>query len=628
MTTNKLPEAALFYAQRLDWAVFPLKPESKAPATAHGFKDASRDADTIRAWWQRTPNANIGLRTGDVFVLDFDAHKPDYNGAELLDMLLEEYPTATADTARGGVHLFFSLRPGLQLTNTSGSLPRGVDVRGHGGYVALAPSVFAHDGGQGVYTWRKRLEPWTVALAPVPLFVVDLILAAAEAGKRPDGKHADDVIATFNQAHRIADILTAHGYQVGRASGGLTRLRRPGGDSPSVVVSLVNGTERSYHHSTSDALRTNGHARDAFDVWTQLEHGGDAKQAYKAAKQAQGKWTDDKSPKGNRTAPKGNGTVTTAKDAGANIDGGKHDLGNAQFALDRHAGKFAYSEALGWLYHTGTHWSTDTAEAKVHAAMVDALKARCTLALKQNDLDLLKVATPTAKYTRDALYHFKHMVTVPTSTFDAEKHLLNCQNGVVDLRSGELVTHSPSDRFTYCVTTDYKPGERSNLWEDLLLDWFQDDHEVMLYLQRAMGYTITGETREECLFYLHGPGRSGKGTLVNSIAGLLGAPLAQGVAFSAFTNTGDTQNFRLAPLRAARMVTASESKRGERLNEAIVKQLTGRDSIQAAHKYGQPFTFTPMFKLWLMSNEPPRGDVDDDAFWYRVRLFTLTGMCQ
>lgn len=613
--TVKLPEAATFYAQRLDWAVFPLKPEAKTPATAHGFKDASKDLDTIRTWWQRTPNANIGMATGAVIVLDFDAHKPDYAGGELLDMLLEDYPTATADTARGGVHLFFAQRPGLQLTNASGSLPKGVDVRGHGGYVAMPPSVYAWDGQTGVYKWRAGREPWNVQLAPLPLFVVDLILAPSEAGKRPDGKRADDVIATFNRTHRIADILTAHGYEVGRASGGLTRLRRPGGTSQSVLVSAVNGTERSYHFSTSDALRTNGHARDAFDVWTQLDHGGDAKQAYRAAKQAQGKWTDPKPPKGNGAA---------TKDAGAGFDGGKHDLGNAQFALDRHAGKFAYSDSLGWLYHTGTHWDGDAAEAKVHGAMVDALKARCGLALKQNDLDLLKAATPTAKHTRDALYHYRHMVTVPTSTFDAEKHLLNCQNGVVDLRTGELVTHSPSDRFTYCVGTDYKPGETSELWERLLLDWFDGDFEVMLYLQRAMGYTITGESKEECLFYLYGPGRSGKGTLVNTVAGLLGAPLAQGVQFNAFTGGGDSQNFRLAPLRNARMVTASESRKGERLREDLVKQVTGRDAIQAAHKYGQPFTFTPQFKLWFMSNDMPRGDVDDDAFWYRVRLFTLS----
>jgi len=632
MNTNKLPEAALFYAQRLSWAVFPLKPEAKTPATAHGFKDAATDPKTVRAWWQRTPNANIGMATGGVLVLDFDAHKPDYNGADLLDMLLEEYPTATADTARGGVHLFFAQRPGVQLTNATGSLPKGVDVRGHGGYVAMPPSVYTWGGQTGAYSWRAGREAGNVQLAPVPLFVVDLILAPAEAGNRPDGKRADDVIAEFNRTHRIADMLTAHGYTVGKHAGSFTRLARPGkpASETSLVIAVVNGAERSYHHSTSDALHTDKHARDAFDVWTHLEHGGDAKQAYIAAKQAQGKWTDAKPPKGSGTATAGGAANRNGdggkrnETGGASFDGGKHDYGNACFALEHAGACFAYTDALGWLTWTGTHWDGDTAEAQVHGAMVDALQTRCTLALQQNDLDGLKAATPTAKHTRDALYHFRHLVTVPTGTFDTEAHLLNTLSGVVDLRTGELATHEPSNRFTYCVPTHYKPGETSELWERLLLDWFNQDHEVMLYLQRAMGYTLTGESKEECLFFVHGPGRAGKGTLVNTVAGLLGAPLAQGVQFNAFTNTSDAQNFRLAPLRNARMVTASESRKGERLNEAIVKQVTGRDAIQAAHKYGQPFTFTPQFKLWLMSNDLPRGDVDDDAFWYRVRLFTLT----
>ena len=329
-------------------------------------------------------------------------------------------------------------------------------------------------------------------------------------------------------------------------------------------------------------------------------------------------------PTNGHASSNGNGAgpaKTTAADAFAK---GSNDLGNAQFAFEHYGAHFAYTEALGWLHHVGTHWEREAAEAKVHGAVVEALKERCALALAGHDLDMLRAATPSAKHTRDALFHFRHMATVPTRQFDTAGHLLNCKNGVVDLRTGDLVAHTPSDRFTYCVNTEYIPGERSELWERLLLDWFGGDHDVILYLQRAMGYTVTGENREECLFYMHGPGRAGKGTLVNSVAHLLGAPIAQAVDFDAFTSDNDAQNFRLAPLRAARMVTASESKKGRSMNEKTVKNITGGDTIQAAYKHRDPFTFSPTFKLWMMSNDVPRGDVDDDAFWYRVRLFTLT----
>ena len=219
---NKLPDAALFYAQKLHWAIFPLRTHDKKPATEHGFKDASRDLDTVRAWWQRTPSANVGLATGEAVVLDFDSYKPDFEGGALLDMLLEEYTTPTVDTPRGGVQLYFAQRPGLQLGNASGNLPKCVDVGGLGGYVALPPSIFTDNdpdssffGKTGTYTWRKGLEPWNAQLAPLPLFVVELILARGEPEKRPSGEAQDDVIAEFNRTHRIADMLTAHGYTVG-----------------------------------------------------------------------------------------------------------------------------------------------------------------------------------------------------------------------------------------------------------------------------------------------------------------------------------------------------------------------------------------------------------------------------
>ncbi len=308
------------------------------------------------------------------------------------------------------------------------------------------------------------------------------------------------------------------------------------------------------------------------------------------------------------------------------IDRGKHDLGNAYFAYQQDGKHVMYTDGLGWLFWTGTHWETDTAAARVHRIITHALKERCRIALakEDTDTDLLKAATPSARHTRDATYHFQHLVTRSTEDFDNIPHLLNCKNGVVDLQTGDLVAHDSSNRFTYCVPTEYTPGERSELWERLLLDWFLGNHDLIQYVRRAMGYSITGETREECLFYLRGPGRAGKGTLVNTPTQILGHELAKGIQFDAFTVANDAQNFRLAPLRNARFVSASESKQGERLDEALVKQLTGRDPINAAFKFKTPFTFIPRFKVWLLSNYAPRGDTDDSAFWYRVRLLQMT----
>ncbi len=321
------------------------------------------------------------------------------------------------------------------------------------------------------------------------------------------------------------------------------------------------------------------------------------------------------------------GAPTTADDRRRKLllNEERNDLGNATCVAATRGAGFLHTDAFGWMQWTGTHWQRDAAEAAVHGAVVDTLKARCILGAQTQNTDLIKATAPSAKHTKDALYHLRHMMTVTSSEFDAVTYLLNVKNGVVDLRNGEMAAHEPGNRFTYCIPVDYEPGNQSAMWQGLLLDWFEGNHEMALYVQRCLGYSVTGETREECAFYVHGPGRSGKGTLVNTVVGLLGTELARGVKFDLFTDArNDPQGFRWAPLRAARMIAASESKKAERINEGLMKQVTGRDKMDAAHKYHEPFSFFPKFKIWLMSNYPPRGDVDDDSFWNRFRVIRMT----
>jgi putative DNA primase/helicase len=132
------------------------------------------------------------------------------------------------------------------------------------------------------------------------------------------------------------------------------------------------------------------------------------------------------------------------------------------------------------------------------------------------------------------------------------------------------------------------------------------------------------------MFYLVGErGRNGKGTMINGVADIIGQPLAQAVTMKAFTNkTADPQGFLIAPLHNSRMVIASEKSRGLTLDEELLKTVTGRDSIQVAFKGRDPFPFTPKFKLWLMANNPPRGDTSDDAFWSRMRPIIMPNSYQ
>lgn len=305
---------------------------------------------------------------------------------------------------------------------------------------------------------------------------------------------------------------------------------------------------------------------------------------------------------------------------------GAHDEGNAQCVSLRHAGKFVQNDALGWMFYDGTRWVLDGAEAALDRAIVDTLTARIDAALKSGKADrygeLIKKALPTSGKVSAAKHLLSSLVYAPTSAFDTNPDLLNCKNGVVNLKTGALTPHSPAQRFTHCATVDYTPKANYAKWTKWLLDAVGGNESVVLWLQMAVGYSLTGHTREEVLFYLYGPPRSGKGTFTETLIALLDSPLAKEVNFGTFTaqRTGDSQNFDLAPLRPCRVVFASESNAYERFNEAKVKALTGGNEIYCAFKHRDHFSYRPQFKIWLSSNQPVNADPDDDAVWGRLRV--------
>lgn len=300
---------------------------------------------------------------------------------------------------------------------------------------------------------------------------------------------------------------------------------------------------------------------------------------------------------------------------------GADDDGNSRCVAALYPGQFLHCDALGWLAWDGAKWAAG-AESALDGAIKATLKTRRLAAVAAEREAIVKASTPSARRVRDAGFMLGSLLSAPVESFDAPAHLLNCQNGVVNLATGELVAHDPqADRFTYSVNAKYDPQADRGEWLAFLRQTIGADDDMLRFLQMSVGYSLTGETQEECLFYVHGPARSGKGTFAETLLALLGAPLALAADFSTFTEQkNDVQNFALAALRPARLVIASESERYTALNPAKIKNLTGGDSITAAHKFRDAFTFRPRFKMWLFSNWPVNVDVDDDAAWYRLRV--------
>lgn len=301
---------------------------------------------------------------------------------------------------------------------------------------------------------------------------------------------------------------------------------------------------------------------------------------------------------------------------------GAHDEGNARCVHIHHGGKFLHSDALGWLQHTRTHWIMEGGEAAVERAITETLIERAEISLKSGapDSELIKRCIPNSNRVQGAKAQLRSLVSVSANEFDAEPDYLNCKNGVVDLRTGEIEPHRSSQRFMHCTATDYDQGADQSAWVNWLTSAVGANAEN--WLQMAVGYSLTGHTREEIMFYLYGPPRSGKGTFTETIMDVLGAPLSGVVGFHTLTapSEADTQNFNLAPLHNARFIAASESNQYERFNEAKVKLITGGDKIQCSFKHKTPFSYRPKYKIWLSSNQPVNADPDDDAVWGRLRV--------
>lgn len=216
-----------------------------------------------------------------------------------------------------------------------------------------------------------------------------------------------------------------------------------------------------------------------------------------------------------------------------------------------------------------------------------------------------------------------HRVTVAISELDADPWTLNTPAGVVDLRTGHI--HPPDPTSLCTKTTRVAPvlEQPDPAWAAFLADTFGDDHETRDYVQRLVGLTLIGQVREQLLAFLHGIGANGKSTLAETLMHALGVG-ETGYAIAApaemlMIRKHSEHPAELAQLAGARLVVCSELDEGQRFAEAKIKQLTGRDSINARFLYGQPFTFTPSHTIWLLGNHRPQARTGGMAFWRRVK---------
>jgi putative DNA primase/helicase len=290
----------------------------------------------------------------------------------------------------------------------------------------------------------------------------------------------------------------------------------------------------------------------------------------------------------------------------------------------RHDGQLLYVPAWGhWLRWDGGRWARDDTLSVFdlcrHVCREAAAEAK---RLESGKHIARKVASAPTVAAVERLARSDRRHVRASDDFDADPWELNTPGGVVDLRSGKMRPHRRDDLFT--KVTGVQPEGKCPRWLRFLLQITQGDKALVRYLQRFIGYTLTGITSEQAFVFLWGPGGNGKSVLLGTIAATLGDYATTAMA-DVFTVTRSEQHStNLATLRGARFVVVTETEEGRPWAESRIKSLTGGDRVSARVMRGDPFEFQPAFKLWVAGNHRPVLRNPDPAMRRRLHLVPLT----
>lgn len=300
------------------------------------------------------------------------------------------------------------------------------------------------------------------------------------------------------------------------------------------------------------------------------------------------------------------------------------DVGNGKRLAFYYGDIIRYCD--GWYIWNGTFWEQN--DRKVEEIAKQTVQKIYSEASACNDENRRKQIAEHAIRSESA-FRIKAMlemaksepkISVSRDIFDTDPDLINTLNGVVDLRTGELLNHKPDYYMTKMVNAEYDPEAKSDLWEKFLNTVTNENLELKDFLQRAVGYSLTGRTDEEKLFFVHGQTATGKSSFIEAIKTMMGQ-YAKTADFESFIKHKDmfrTVRNDIAILAGARFVVSIEVDRGKRMAEGLIKMLTGGDTIRARLLYRESFEFVPQMKLWLVANHKPKVDADDDAMWRRI----------
>lgn len=307
------------------------------------------------------------------------------------------------------------------------------------------------------------------------------------------------------------------------------------------------------------------------------------------------------------------------------------DQGNADRLVSKLQGRIKFTREAGWMLWAGGKWEPNETGVR-HAAreaIYSALRAEILQAMKtgpHQTANLVKWWKNSESAVRIAgalaLAEGDPVVFARKADFDRDPMLLNVQNGIIDLRTGRLSPHDPNAMLTRISPATFDPDAECPLFLGFLNRIFKGDADLISFVQRAIGYSLTGDISEQVWFLLYGSGQNGKSTLVGLVSKLLGGYAGKtGIdTFMVRANQQIGNTPEIAALDGTRCVYATEPEEGRRLAVGRIKDMTGGEPICATPKYRDPYNFDPVWKLWISGNHRPVISETTKAAWRRIRL--------